>query len=262
LRAFGKDGIRPFEQVLASRVANVLYIPELELVWYKVEDRLWVIDTRALGPGKPEPVLIARGVPLVGGMRVERGGERFTEPDDAGDDEEDLRLHWDAEPWLEGGEERKRIDHLDGRAWLARERRRSVRPVPPLQRFAAGGQRVALPAHPAQCDDPQICGAAVPFGRSGWQLLVAHEDHAGDFPEYACLFHDARTDAFATPPEARSWGPAGEAPSGSCGPYAFNADGTVYLAENVVCKVGLACATLRGGIGIGWLEPGVMVGSH
>jgi hypothetical protein len=261
LRAPRADSVPPFEHVLARGVGNVLYNPELDLVWYNVEGRLFVIDTRHLGPSTPEPVLIARDLPIVGGLRLERAGVHFTAPG-AGQDEDDLVLHWDEAPWIEAGEEEPRIENLDGQPWLAREQHRPVRRVSSLQGFDASGPHVALPAGRGQCDDRKICGAALPFGSRGWQLLVANEDEDGDFREFRCLFHDPATQGFSTPPEAREWASAQHLESGTCGPFAFNAEGDTYLAASVVCHVGDACESLGEGNGIGWLEPGPMLGSY
>jgi hypothetical protein len=261
LRAFGAHGIQPFVRVLAEHVTNVLSNPELELVWYKVDDRLWVIDTRGLPDGPAEPVLIASGVPVVGDLSVERDGERFSEPDDPGD-AEDLRLHWDDEAWLDGGQARRRFPARDGQAWLARERRRPLRAVPRLQRFEANGLHVELPPGRAQCDDAQICGAALPFGPRGWRLLVANESEDGDYPEYGCLLHDPKARAFSTPPEGRPWGPAADTTSGSCGPFPFDSSGATYLASDLVCRVGEVCTSLGEGVAIAWLEPGVLLSSR
>lgn len=73
---------------------------------------------------------------------------------------------------------------------------------------------------------------------------------------------DPATQTFSTPPEARRWASARDVESGTCGPFLFNAEASIYLAVSAVCHVGEACRSLGEGTAIGWLEPGPMLGTY
>jgi hypothetical protein len=261
LRAFGAAGLTPFAHVLANDIRATLYDAELELLWFGDADaRLWVIDLRDLGPGSPAPVLIASHLPQHAKLSVARAGRYVEGAGQVGEEWMELVLHWEQEPWIDGGEGEGRLDSLDGHAWLERERRRSSREVPAPTPFEAEGPHVALPPSIAQCDDARLCGAALPFGALTWQLVVAKNDEThGDFSHNGCLLYDPEKNAFARPPEASEWAKVVDTQLSTCGPYRFNAKGDAFLVSDKVCRLGGGCASLES-FGSGWLAPGATVG--
>lgn len=260
LKAFSAGGVVPFEQRLARDVQHVLHNPELELIWYSDAERLWVIDTRSHDVADWQPVLIASHLPQGDRLHVERGGSHYVAPGRISDETLELVLHWDAEPWIEAGGDASRLDGLDGRAWLERERARPPRPAAALQ-FAPADKRSPLPADWAGCRQPGICGAALPFGPRGWELVVTNEDLGGDFLEHECRLHDPATALFSAPLDGQKWAAPDGVAAGPCGPYLFNSEKNAFLVEDVVCSVGGTCTTLDGR-GRGWLEPGGAVGNE
>jgi len=261
LRAFGAAGLAPFVHVLASDIRATLYDAELELLWFgDAEARLWVIDLRELGPGSAAPVLIASQLPQHAKLSVAREGRYVEGTGQVGEEWMELVLHWEQEPWLDGGEGEGRLDHLEGQAWLGRERLRSPREVPAATAFEGEGPHVALPASIAQCDDARLCGAALPFGARTWQLVVAKNDEThGDFSHNGCLLYDPEKNAFARPPEASEWAKVVDTQLSTCGPYRFNAKGDAFLVSDKACRLGGGCASLES-FGSGWLVPGATVG--
>lgn len=261
LRAFGAAGLTPFVQALASDIRATLYDAELELLWFGDGDRrLWVIDLRELGPRSKPPVLIASHLPQHAKLSVARDGRYVEGAGRVGEEWMELVLHWEAEPWIDGGEGEGRLDHLEGQAWLERERRRSSREVPAVTPFEGAGPHVALPAGIAQCDDARLCGAALPFGALNWQLVVARNDEThGDFSHNGCLLYDPEKNAFARPPEASEWVRVVDTQLSTCGPYQFNASGDAFLVSDKVCSLGGECVSLDS-FGNGWLVPGATVG--
>jgi hypothetical protein len=260
LKAFSSSGIAPFEQRLAGGVQHVLYNPELELFWYSDAERLWVIDTHNPDIGNWRPVLIASYLPQSDRLHIERGGLHYVGPGRISDETLELVLHWDAEPWIDGGEAAPRLEGLDGRDWLERERARPSRSFAAAD-FALAEHHVALPSSWAGCQQPGTCGAALPFGPRGWELVVTNEDLGGDFLEHDCLLHDPATDLFSAPLDGQTWSALSGVAPGQCGPYLFNHGNDAFLVADVVCSVGRNCVTLEGR-GAGWLEPGGTVGNE
>jgi hypothetical protein len=261
LRAFTATGLAPFNQLLAREVREVIYNPELELFWYSDATRLWVIDTRDVEVSTWQPVLIASDLPENDGLHVKRNGSDYSGPGRSTDETLELDLHWDANPWIGGGEGGRRLENLDGAAWLARERVRPARSVG-VADFNHADHRAALPPGWTGCTGPDgICAAAVPFGPRGWELMVTNEDFGGDFPEHDCRLYDPASHTFATPPEGRQWAPASDVAPGPCGPYLFNDENDAFLVSDVVCRIGSGCTALEAQ-GRGWLEPGRIVGDE
>jgi hypothetical protein len=260
LRAVSPTGVAPFSQLLARDVRGVLYNPELELFWYNDATRLWVIDTH-LDVGAWQPVLIASNLPQNDRLHVVRGATHYTGPGRISDEAMELELHWDAAPWIEGGEDGERLENLDGRAWLTRERERPVRSVSKAD-FLRAERRVKLPSDWTGCQGPDgTCAAALTFGARGWELVVTNEDLGGDFLEHECRVHDPLTDTFASPPDGEKWAALSDVAPGPCGPYLFNHDNDAFLVSDVVCGIGSGCSALEGK-GRGWLEPGRIVGNE
>jgi hypothetical protein len=246
--------------VVANDVQQVLYNPELSLFWFMNSGRLWALDLKSVGNGVASPVLVASGLGQYPKLSVQRAGQHFTGPGQSQDDWQGLLLHWEVEPFITGGEAEGRIDGLDGRAWLAGERSRPVRAEPAWAEFDVHGPHAPLPSARAECDETEICGAALPFGES-WQLVVAG-DQSGDFEHHFCLLYDPTARAFATPPSAATWGDAAKLESGSCGPYFFNTSNDAYFHSSTVCRVGGPCVELDDAYAEGWVVPGAGVGQQ
>jgi hypothetical protein len=249
----------PFVKELASNVEHVLYDAELELVWFSSERRLWLIDLREKDLSALGPVLIASRLPPHVELHVDRGGTDFVEPTDTCDLAPVLQLHWVDEPWIEG-QGGQRLTDLEGRSWLARERARAARPPVEERWLHPSEPHVALPPARARCEDANRCGAALPFAPDSWQLVLTDQSEGADCWHFACLLRDSATGLFGTPPHPARWGPADDMPSGPCGPYRFNADGSAFLVENFICSVAGSCRALDGS-SIGWLVPGPVLGA-
>ena len=273
-RAFGQAGLAAFEHVIASDVHELLYDAELELLWFSDRgSRLWVSDLRALVASTPASapanVLIASDLPEHQKLSVWIGDRLVEGTGQLGEGSIELSLRWDKETTFEtdaaeaDATETDAAEHLgriEGRAWLDRERGRTARAIPARQQPDELGPHIALPAGMTQCDNPELCGAARPFGESGWQLVVTKTDEThGDFSHYGCLLYDPARAAFARPPDTRTWHPAADPELDTCGPYRFNTTGNTFLAADEICRVSGDCTPLQG-VAIGWLEPGVMVG--
>jgi hypothetical protein len=263
-RAFGPTGLSPFEHVIASDVLELLYDAELELLWFSdTGGRLWVHDLRTLAASSTAAttpsVLVASELPEHQKLSVWVGDRYVEGPGQLGEGSIELSLRWDDDPRFEtdAGEH---LGRIEGRAWLERERSRAARVIPARQQPDEPGPHLPLPAGIAQCDNPELCGAARPFGPGGWQLVITRTDETrGDFSHYGCLLYDPSRAAFAPLPEAQPWLPSANPELDTCGPYRFNAAGTAYLASDKVCRIAADCTPLAG-VAIGWLEPGVTVG--
>jgi hypothetical protein len=260
LRAFGVAGLEPFTYVIANDIQQTLYNPELQLFWFHETDRLWVIDLRTVGSGVVKPELIASHLPRIDKLYISRGGRTFQAPGQVGDESSEFWLHWDEHPYLEGGDSEARIDGLDGAAWLSRERARPARAAPAWAEFAHDAPHAPLPAARAQCTDKRQCGAALPFGNRGWQLVISGDEY-GDFEHHFCLLYDPAKQVFATPPEAKTWADATTLESAGCGPYFFNERNDAYFASDVICHTAGDCAALDDAGAEGWIMPGVGVGA-
>jgi len=263
-RAVGPTGLVSFEHVIASDVLELLYDAELELLWFSdMGGRLWVSDLRALAASPPTSappnVLIASDLPEHQKLSVWVGDRYVEGPGQLGEGSVELSLRWEDDTRFEtdAGEH---LGRIEGRAWLERERHRATRPVPAVQQPDEAGPHIPLPAGVAQCDNPELCGAARPFGPSGWQLVITKTDEThGDFSHYGCLLYDPAHATFATLPDAGTWLPSADPDLDTCGPYHFNTAGNAFLASDKVCRIGASCTPLRA-FAIGWLEPGVTVG--
>lgn len=248
-----------FRRVVASGAQHVLHDTTLDLLWYSDERRLWVVDLRASPLDALAPIPIASALPPHVELAVVRGGREYVTPRDTCDVAPALTLHWAATPWLEGGDG-QRLSELEGHEWLARERRRARLGSARERAFHPSGDRAPLPASRARCEDAEWCGAALPFAPAGWQLVVADQAQGADCWHFGCLLYEAATTTFASPPLPARRGPAEALPSGPCGPYLFDAAGGAFLIEDQLCAVGGACQPLEAA-GIGWLEPGEVVGA-
>jgi hypothetical protein len=164
----------------------------------------------------------------------------------------------------------------DGLRWLKAQARRSrTRPSISERRlgFPLNASRVSLPKSWAGCDDKQRCGRAAPFGSSHLQLVLVSDKQGADCWQRSCLLFNPDTREFSSPPVIENsetldlstaprparWTSANDARPGICGPYYFDASGTSFLVRNYLCSVNGECQDL-GAAGIGWLEPGAVIG--
>ncbi len=250
-----------YARVLATEARQVLYDPALELVWFSDGERLSVLDVRGAPKTHNPPVVIAKALPAHVEIHVAHAG-RHVEPDDACDRAPALMLHWDAEPWIEGGNG-QRVTRLEGRDWLVREAVRAPREPSEEQWFHPASPHIPLPTGSARCEEPSWCGASLTLDQtaSGSVMLVlAAQNHGADCWHTRCLLYDSSTKAFATPPDPQRWSRVGDVALGSCGPYRFDRTAKTFLLEDQVCVLGAGCRPL-GGTAIGWLNPGRTVGS-
>lgn len=257
LRATRSD----YARVLATEARQVLYDPALELVWFSDGERLSVLDVRGVPKTHYPPVVIAKDLPAHVEIHVAHAG-RHVEPDDACDRAPALTLHWEAEPWIEGGDG-QRVTRLEGRDWLVREAGRAPREPSEEHWFHPANPHIPLPTGSTRCEEPSWCGASLTLDRtaSGSVMLVlAAQNHGADCWHTRCLLYDSSTKAFATPPDPQRWSRAGDVALGSCGPYRFDRVGRTFLLEDQVCVLDAGCRPL-GGTAVGWLTPGPTVGS-
>jgi hypothetical protein len=247
-------------RVLAGAAQGSLYDPHLELVWFDASNRLWVLDLRAPGSG---PVLIAEHVPFHSELHVVRNPGQRIQPAAGCQKGPALRLSWGVQPSLEldpgAGAADPPTLTPEGTSWLARELGRAERPVADPLRFSRPDPDVSRLETGRACEGA-TCGATLPFGSRGWQLVVVEAGvHAG-CSRYACLLRDAKTASYATPPEADPFGPAFGVEPGPCGPYLFNQDGTSFLVGDIACSPKRGCQKLQGHA-LGWIVPGASLGA-
>jgi hypothetical protein len=263
LRAFGTAGLKPFKHVIGGDVQQTVYNPELGLFWFLDAERLWVLDLYEVGAGVAKPVLIASHLPAAAKLYILKDAT-FQSPGQVGEGSMEMELHWDEEPSItatvSGEEGKQEFHHLDGSAWLSQERSRAPRSAPAWIEFAERGPHAPLPVARARCTDKRQCGAALPFGDRGWQLVISGDEY-GDFEHHFCLLYDPATRLFATPPRAAAWADATALESAGCGPYFFNERNDAYFDFEVICRTSGVCAPLDDASAEGWVVPGVGVGA-
>lgn len=230
---------------------------DLDLIWARRGDELVVLDLRE---PDPEPVAIASGVP---DAPIFIDGKMATFIDGGGAPEY-LTLEWSARPALGlelsfgeiiNDDTAAAIEkaELVGRDWLVAQARRTPRTDSqrPAEARKGGGPVGA-------CDDDDLCGLAVEFGASGWQLYIA-EHQCGDYCHSSCLLFEPATASVALPRAKPKWSPKPtEAGGASCGPYYFDPSGAAYAHGDEVCRIGEGCVRV-GGVVLGLLRPGEIV---
>lgn len=230
---------------------------DLDLIWARRGDDLVVLDLRQ---PDPEPVAIASGVP---DAPVFIDGKMATFIDGGGAPEY-LTLEWSARPALGlelsfgeiiNDETAAAIEkaELVGRDWLVAQAGRAPRTDSP------GPAETSKGAGPVgSCDDDDLCGLAVEFGASGWQLYIsAHQ--CGDYCHSSCLLFEPGAARVALPRAVPTWSSMPTEEGGaSCGPYYFDPSGAVYAHGDEVCRVGEGCVRV-GGVVLGLLRPGAVI---
>jgi hypothetical protein len=261
-------------KVLAPRVSSWLHDPAHGLLWYLDEGQLSVIDLQPVS----EPQLLAKDVPSVAAFWVEWPADdaaQFVRRETGcGEDPDAVELHMGSTPKLRTADSGRRLALLpQGLRWLKAQARRKGKPLHAMQDFDSDAPHVALPANWSGCDEQDNCGLSRSFGSGSLRLVLVKERLSGDCAHRSCLLFNNETRQFASPPVlvraedgALSlapvpvrWTSAEQAVPGSCGPYLFDQQGTRFLVRSFLCTLNDACHDL-GGEGIGWLQPGVVVG--
>jgi len=241
------------KQILAPHADAVLYQAALELVWFRDEDRLGVIDLRE--PNAP-PIVIARGMPSANHIAIEHGATSVETED--GCDVPGVALEWSATPSIEGENADAPELRIDDGGWLRAQVARTARKTGD-RRDEFDSPRVRLPAKLLDCEEKEACGQTLAFGARGLQLVRVLERMGGDCWQRACLLRDPSTDTFASPSHLDTWGAPNATSRGTCGPFLFDQAQTSFLRARQLCGPDGACNDL-GGRGVGWRVPGDSVG--
>jgi hypothetical protein len=239
-------------RVLVPRVRGALYDPALELLWFIDDDLLRVLDLRDLPSA---PITIASNVPWrVSRLSIEHPSN-LAETED-GCDLDALSLEWTPTPKAYVADPNAPQPRIENRAWMEAQRTRPPRATG--KRLEFEDARVKLPRALMHCEEPERCGAMVPFG--ALQLVMTAEKMGGDCMHRGCLLLDSATGRFAQPAEVAAWHTLKGAPVGTCGLFMFNRAGTTFLVGNKLCGTGEACRELEGHA-LGWMVPGDIVGA-
>ncbi|MFL5304373.1 MAG: hypothetical protein ACJ8F1_04140 [Polyangia bacterium] len=219
---------------------EAVYDASLELLWIR---RVGVLEVLDLRQEKPKAIPILADAPDEGDFQIVRG-DHVVRPPGMCIVPGTTTITWTKRPSVKvkGFDEMDTPPHprLEGAAWLAKQFDRPARDVP--------SARLGLPAAADQ--------GGVPFGRTGWSLVVAAEDPGSDCAHYRCLLHDPRTKTFGKPPAPAQWKPeARRSMLGDCGLYRFEAGGKWFAINNQVCAVGGSCWTVaKSAQVLGWLD--------
>jgi hypothetical protein len=241
-------------------VASAVYDASLELVWVRRLGQLEVWDLRQ---EKPKAIPILADAADEGTFDIQRG-DHHVGPGGMCIVPGTMTVHWSKRPTVEilGFDEMDSPPHprLVGAAWLAKEFARKSRAVPsakaPLPGPASKESRVPIPRTVGRCSTPDDCGSSVPFGSTGWTLVVGKEDPGADCQHYRCLLFNPATKSFGKPPMPTDWKPAAQKSMlGDCGLYRFDATGKWFAIDDQVCAVGGTCSTLgKSAQVVGWLD--------
>jgi hypothetical protein len=256
-----EPGIAPI--TLAAPVEAALYDAALGLVWVQSGGGLGVIDLRAASWAE---IPIARGLPPGHHLIIlnERQPGATLTPESSCDPNNRLVLEWGPRPALRVDDSvRPTQVALDprGQRWLLEHAERPVQSPPQRYHLGLAERRIPLDRAKLDCDQSEECGKALPLPPrgAGTELVLVQSRRGADCNHYACLLHDPRTGTFATPPLGPTWSDASAATRGSCGLYLFNREEAAYLVGSLVCQSGQLCVA-SGGAGLGWLEPGPIIG--
>lgn len=244
----------PEVTVLAEEASGeTVYDPELELIWYTHEGRLFVVDLREPGSA---PILIASAIPDVSKLQIDRE-ERSVGTEDTCEGPA-LTLRWNASPSVEAYDGDISETVIDGRPWLQQQMARSARAIGAKREL--NGKRLRLPRKVTDCEMPEECAVTAEFGERDLQLVLVLDKGGGDCWNRGCLLRDPHTDRYASPPDRELWGPVEQAKPGACGLYYFNQQKSAFLVGSRLCLAGAACTALDGEA-LGWLNAGDIVGA-
>lgn len=242
------------ERALAEDSWNVLYHASLELVWYVQNEALWVIDLRT---EQLAPLRIARGITgEMGDFKVEHPNGSAS--DNTLCDVEFFTLHFGQPPRFGAVAEGLAPPVLENEEWLVAQLGRKARALPESPRFSPDKKRrIAKRARACEAY-PEECGATLPLGARGTELVVMGNAQGDCFHRY-CLLYDPTTKLYSTPPDGKSWSaPAALEPS-ECEVYRFATDDLTFFTYTQLCVPGAPCVDVAGTV-LGWLVPGRVVG--
>jgi hypothetical protein len=239
--------------VLVPHASGELYDAELELLWYRDQDALRVLDLRT---PNAQPVAIARGMPEEDRLRVSRGKHLAAEED--GCDTAYISLSWGARPKIKAFLTEAPELELVNTDWLHEQLKRRLRKVAERQDFSE--EAMPLPDGMQACELEEDCGTTVGFGSKGLQLVRVVEETGGDCVHQSCLLYDPQGRRWASPLRPAAFGAPSNASPGPCGLFLFDQAQSAYLVERWLCSGEQGCRNLDG-YPIGWLEPGDTVGA-
>lgn len=240
--------------VLAEEASGEsVYDPELELIWYTHEERLFVIDLRETHSA---PILIASAIPEFSKLQIYRERSSVGTQDTC--EGPTLTLRWSESPSVDAYDGDISETVIDGRPWLQQQMARSARAIGAKRELT--GKRLRLPRKVTDCEFPEFCAATAEFGERDLQLVLVLDKGGGDCWNRGCLLRDPHTDRYASPPDRELWGPVEQAKPGACGLYYFNQKKSAFLVGSRLCLAGAACTALDGEA-LGWLNAGDTVGA-
>lgn len=242
------------EHVLATDAANALYHPSLELVWYVREEALYVIDLRS---SDFAPIRIARGITSdMGDLKVDHPNGSASDNDLC--DVEFSTLRFAEPPVFDVVDENLDAPVFENAGWLVEQLRRPARELPQSPGFSSDKRR-RVPRRKSACSvEPEECGAYVPFGARGTELVVVGNEQGDCYHRY-CLLYDATKKLYSTPPQGEVWSAPAKLDAPECEAYRFASDGLTFFTYSQVCVSDAPCVDVSGAV-LGWRVPGVVVG--
>ena len=241
------------ERVLANDAGDALYHPALELVWYVRDEVLHVIDLRT-----PDfaSVRIARGVTSdLGDLKVDHPNGSASDNDLCDVEYSTLRF---GEPPVFDVFDENLAPVFENADWLVQQLHRPARELPQSPDFSSDKRR-RVPRRKGACDvEPEECGASVPFGERGTELVVVGNAQGDCYHRY-CLLYDATKKLFSVPPQGEVWSAAAKLEAPECEAYRFASDGRTFFTYSQLCVPDAPCVDVSGAV-LGWRVPGVVVG--
>lgn len=270
LVSYGDGGLRLGDASLfAKPVDGAAFDSAQELVWFRSTGTLYVIDLR--DPART-PVEIAKKLPD-GGFSVSGLSNVEFSTSYAGV-YPNLAIAKSVKVTQRSGayggiwedqdaDAKKAIKKIKvvGKKWLDKQKKRKPRAVTPGPKVGSfTGTIVTIPGLPDDaCDGAGVdCGDTVPFGDTGFQLVVISSG-CGDACHASCVFYDPKTKKFADPGAAKgAWlatPPADVAASCFAEDWGLRAGGE-YFYGSKRCTVGkdVVCTEANGWTHVGWVE--------
>jgi hypothetical protein len=244
------------ERVLAKDAWNVLYHPSLELVWYTQDDALHVIDLRT-----PDfaAIRIARGVAgEMGQLRIEHPNGSASENESC--EVDFFKLRFGEPPVFEMIDENQEPPVFENASWLVQQLHRQARPLPESSFFSSEKKRHIAGRKKKDCQvSLEECGAYLPLGARGTELVVVGNAQGDCYHRY-CLLYDPAKKLYSTPPTGEAWSAAAKIEAPECEVYRFATDNLTFFTYSQLCVPGVPCVHVSGVL-LGWRVPGVVVGS-
>lgn len=242
------------ERVLADNAWNVLYHPSLELIWYVRDEALHVIDLRT-----PDftSIRIATGFTSdMGDLKVEHPNGSASDNDLC--DVELTRLSFGEPPVFELIDENMTPPVFENAAWLVQQQKRPARELPASRTFSSEKKR-HVRGRKRECQvNPEECGATLPLGARGTELVVVGNEQGDCYHRY-CLLYDPVKKLYSTPPNGAVWSAPAKLEAPECELYKFAADDLTFFTYSQLCIPGESCVDVSGAV-LGWRVPGGIVG--